>query len=101
MKKFQKNDTGFTCAHCGAKVPPLGTSSRDHCNVCLHGLHVDINPGDRANTCRALLKPTGITPNRNGYTIHFTCTQCNEKINNISAKDNNFEEVLRICKTQQ
>jgi DNA-directed RNA polymerase subunit RPC12/RpoP len=99
MKKFQKNDSGFICINCGFDVPTLGSSSRDHCTKCLHGLHVDINPGDRANTCRGTLKPTSITAdNRKGYVIHFMCLSCGEKLNNKAAHDDNFEEILRICK---
>ena len=50
-KRFTKNDSGFVCRNCGAEVPPLSYSSRDHCRVCLCSLHVDIDPGDRANGC--------------------------------------------------
>lgn len=101
MKKFAKNDHGFTCANCNAQVLKLGTTSRDHCTQCLYGLHVDINPGDRANNCRGLLKPISVTTDtRKGYVIHYECVTCGKRINNKSATDDNFEEVLRICKTQ-
>jgi len=99
MKKFTKNDNSFKCAHCGNIVPVLNVSSRDHCTLCLYGLHVDINPGDRANECRGALKPISITPDsRRGFMIHYTCEKCGAKINNKAAHDDNFEEILRICK---
>lgn len=102
MKKFTKNDKGFKCVHCGGVVPPLVSSSRDHCNLCLHGLHVDINPGDRANICCGVLKPVNVTPDaRKGYVIHYTCKSCGTHINNKSAHDDNFEEIIKICKTHQ
>jgi len=101
-KRFAKNDTGFTCINCGISVVPLGSTSRDHCTACLYGLHVDINPGDRASDCHGILVPMQITPDtRGGYVIHFLCLKCGAKINNKAADDDNFEEILRICKSQQ
>ena len=101
-KKFQKNDSGFVCINCGFVVPALRSSSRDHCTQCLHGLHVDINPGDRANTCLGLLEPASITAGgRKGYVIHYKCQVCGANVNNKTAADDNFEEILKICKAQQ
>ena len=62
MKNFTKNDEEFICENCGAKVDPLGYSSRDHCPHCLCSKHVDINPGDREAECRGLLKPIQVLP---------------------------------------
>jgi DNA-directed RNA polymerase subunit RPC12/RpoP len=102
MKRFTKNDSGFVCANCGAVVPPLGSTSRDHCNVCLHSLHVDVLPGDRANSCRGMLVPTGVGASRKkGYIIQYKCARCGARVNNKAAQDDNFEEILRICKTAQ
>ena len=55
-KIFTKNDNGFICKNCGFEVQPLGYSSRNHCPNCLHSLHVDINPGDRANECGGIME---------------------------------------------
>ena len=67
---FSKNDNSFTCACCGKQIEPLKYSSRDHCTKCLCSLHVDINPGDRANTCKGLLVPISIEQsNKKGYII--------------------------------
>lgn len=74
---FQKNDTGFICAHCGREVLPLGYTSRNHCPFCLYSRHVDINPGDRANDCGGLLRPVRATPDpRRGYVIEHRCEKC-------------------------
>ena len=102
MKRFTKNDIGFKCINCGVMVPPLFMSSRDHCNICLHSRHVDINPGDRANECRGMLKPISITVDgKKGYVITYKCGTCQSIINNKAAEDDNFEEILRICKQQR
>ena len=87
-KRFQKNDAGFTCANCGFEVLPLGTSSRNHCPKCLCSLPVDINPGDRANPCRGILRPIAAEPDpKKGYVILQKCDKCGEIRRNRSAHD--------------
>lgn len=85
-KRFRKNDDGFVCANCGFKVLPLGTSSRDHCPRCLYSLHVDINPGDRANECGGKLRPVSAAPDpKRGYIINYICEKCGESHRNRAA----------------
>ena len=74
---FTKNDSGFVCAHCGREVLPLGYTSRNHCPFCLYSLHVDINPGDRANACGGPLRPVRAEPHpKRGYVIVHRCEKC-------------------------
>ena len=81
MKTFEKNDNEFICRVCGKLVPELKYSSRDHCTKCLCSIHIDINPGDRANSCLGTLIPTDIeTNNKKGYIIKYKC-----RFNNIFA----------------
>lgn len=77
---YQVRNEGFTCANCGAEVEPTKHDTpRNHCPFCLHSLHVDVNPGDRANTCRGLLQPVGVeTSGRKGYVIIYRCERCGE-----------------------
>ncbi|MGI6167544.1 MAG: RNHCP domain-containing protein [Eubacteriales bacterium] len=76
-KRFAKNDAGFVCARCGAKVEPLGYSSRNHCPFCLWSLHVDNFPGDRSCCCGGLMEPVGALPDpKKGYIIVHRCTKC-------------------------
>lgn len=76
-KRFRKNDSAFVCAHCGAKVAPLGYSSRNHCPVCLWSLHLDENPGDRAAGCGGLMRPVCVeTDPRKGYILVHRCEKC-------------------------
>ena len=85
---FQKNDSGFTCAHCGREVLPLGYTSRDHCPFCLWSLHVDVNPGDRANTCGGEMEPISCVPDaKKGYIIVYRCTKCGEIHRNRAAHE--------------
>lgn len=96
-KMFTKNDNGFICLNCGKQVKPLGYTSRNHCPYCLYSLHVDINPGDRNNTCRALQKPIAIEQsNKKGYVIIYQCTKCGKISKNKSATDDDFDQILRV-----
>jgi DNA-directed RNA polymerase subunit RPC12/RpoP len=95
MKNFTKLDEGFTCVNCGAIVPPLEYTSRDHCNKCLVSLHVDINPGDRANECRGMLVPIGITGKKD-YVIEYECSKCGKNHRNKAATDDDFETILSV-----
>ena len=90
QKRFTKNDSGFICANCGKEVLPMGTSSRNHCPFCLCSLHVDINPGDRANECGGLLRPIRSEPDaRRGFIIIHKCDKCGEIRRNRAALDAN------------
>ena len=87
-KIFTKNDSGFICKNCGFEVQPLGYSSRNHCPNCLHSLHVDVNPGDRACKCRAPMEPVKvITDAKKGYVIIHKCTGCGEIHRNRAAHE--------------
>src|SRR5690606_28479056 len=96
QKHFTKNNSSFTCINCGAEVPPHPSSSRDHCNQCLYGLHVDINPGDRANKCRGLLKPIGLEIANRKEKILYRCDKCAKEVKCIVAPDDEREELIRL-----
>ena len=87
-KRFAKNDDGFVCQNCGLSVLPLGYTSRNHCPRCLCSLHVDINPGDRQNPCRGLLRPYRVEPDsRRGYIILHRCEKCGQTVRNRAAHE--------------
>lgn len=89
-KRFQKNDAGFLCTHCGKQVPPNGVTSRDHCPFCLTSLHVDLNPGDRANPCRGVLLPKKAEPHpKKGFVIVYQCNKCGKIVRNKAALTGN------------
>ena len=95
-RKFVKNDNGFICKNCGAEVSPLGYTSRDHCPRCLVSLHIDINPGDRANDCCGLLIPVDVITNKKGYVIQYKCEKCGQFHNNKCASDDDFDTLLSV-----
>ena len=96
---MKKNDSGFVCVNCGRQVEKLGVTSRNHCPYCLHSLHVDIVPGDRANSCKGLLSPIAVETNaKKGYVIVFRCDKCGAITRNKSADDDDFEKLLEVAK---
>lgn len=96
MKNFKKLDEGFICVNCGKQVMPLGYTSRNHCPYCLHSLHVDVNPGDRANNCRGVLQPIGVETKKGDYILVFKCKKCGFVGRNKLASDDNYDKVLEI-----
>jgi len=98
MKLFHKNDESFICENCNRKVEPLKYSSRDHCNYCLYSKHVDINPGDRLNTCKGMLMPIGIEKFKDTYKIVYRCNKCNIVHKNIMANDDDMDKIIEISK---
>lgn len=95
--KFTEIDEEFICENCGKKVDKLGYSCRNHCPHCLYSKHVDINPGDREETCRGLLEPIDIEINpKKGYVIVFKCKKCRAIRKNKIAEDDNMELIYKI-----
>lgn len=97
QKKFTMIDEAFICEVCGKDIKPLGYSARDHCPFCLCSKHVDINPGDRQESCHGILKPIGIEKSKkDNYKIVYKCEKCHQIKKNIMAKDDNLEVILQI-----
>lgn len=96
-KKFKMIDEEFVCKNCNSLVKPLSYTARDHCPYCLYSLHVDINPGDRKNTCQGLLKPVGVEKNKKSdYKIIYKCEKCGTIHKNIMAKDDDMDEIIKL-----
>lgn len=96
-KKFKMIDEAFTCYNCGKEVEPLNYTARDHCPNCLHSLHLDINPGDRASNCKGHLIPIGIEKNKKrGYKILYKCDKCGIETKNIMATDDSMDEIIKL-----
>ena len=55
---FIKTVEDFICGHCDVKV--TGDGYTNHCPSCLWSKHVDIDPGDRRETCHGLMEPIGM-----------------------------------------
>lgn len=83
----------FDCSHCETHVDPLEDGSyRNHCPKCLWSRHVDdVGPGDRASTCKSLMKPIGIDHRKKkGWMIVHQCVSCGKEIPNKAACDDDL-----------
>ena len=99
MKKFNMIDEKFICENCNKEVNKLGYTARDHCPYCLFSKHVDINPGDRSNTCKGLMTPIGIEKYKNTYKIIYRCSKCNQIHKNIMALDDSYDIIIELSKS--
>ncbi len=89
-------DEEFICENCKQQVSKLNYTARDHCPYCLYSKHVDINPGDRANKCKGLLKPIGIEKFKNTYKIVYKCDKCDQEHKNIMAIDDDMSKIIEL-----
>ena len=96
MKKFIMKDENFICENCGKEINKLGYTARDHCPYCLYSKHVDINPGDRENTCKGLLEPIGIEKYKDTFKIIYKCKICRETHKNIVHSDDNNDLIIEL-----
>lgn len=96
-KNFIMRDEGFACLVCGEKNPELGKGCRNHCVKCLSCLHVDVIPGDRAETCKGIMDPVNIEfDGAKGWIIIHQCRKCGKIVKNKSAEDDNKELITRL-----
>lgn len=96
-KKFTTINESFPCAFCGHMNQPAPKTCRNHCQKCLHSLHVDKNPGDRAEDCHGKLIPTSIEV-RGGemQSIIFTCEKCGQVRKNKIAEDDDRDALFLV-----
>lgn len=102
QKKFTVINEGFKCEKCSQEVSPAEISCRDHCPFCLWGKHVDVNPGDRANECRGLLKPVLIElSQKKGRVIGFVCEKCGDEVKCKICEDDEEERILQVMRERE
>ncbi len=96
MKKFVKKIEDFTCENCGARIK--GTGFTNHCPKCLYSKHVDINPGDRLSGCNGMMKPILVELKKGEYILIHKCQKCGHSKRNKTAKNDKFEEIIKLTK---
>ncbi|MCF7847053.1 MAG: RNHCP domain-containing protein [Candidatus Gracilibacteria bacterium] len=99
-KSFQKINEEFVCTVCGHHNPPAPKTCRNHCRKCLHSLHVDISPGDRASGCGGILRPVSVeTRSGEMVSIRFHCEKCGHTGKNKIAEDDDRAVLLKLFDT--
>jgi hypothetical protein len=93
-KKFTRKIEDFVCEHCGKKIK--GNGYTNHCPFCLWSKHVDINPGDRQSLCLGAMKPVRIEKDKKELVIVHQCQKCTCQKRNKVAREDNFDEVIKI-----
>ena len=69
----------------------MGNGYTNHCPDCLWSKHVDIQPGDRAATCRGLMEPVAIEYVRSEFVIVHRCAACGHVRRNRAATDDQLD----------
>lgn len=90
----------FTCSWCGYPVVSGGAGSehRNHCPNCLHSLHVDDEPGDRAAECGGVMEPVAVWVRKGGeWAIIHRCKRCGVLHSNRVAADDNPVKLMSIA----
>ncbi len=83
---FKRTKENFICDRCGCAV--TGNGYTNHCPGCLTSKHVDINPGDRASTCRLAMPAVGYEIKNGDEWIIHKCACGHIRKNKVSPDDN-------------
>lgn len=95
-KRFQKKKEDFVCEKCNKEVK--GDGYTNHCPYCLWSKHVDVNPGDRAETCQGLMKPAKLESDKKGFMLTNECVICGYSKRNRLSKNDDFDAALEATK---
>lgn len=95
-RRFIKTVENFICDQCGATV--IGNGFTNHCPVCLFSKHVDINPGDRRETCEGIMVPVSVLQDSDGWIIIHECARCKARKRKRAEPNDNFEALLAVAK---
>lgn len=91
---FIKNKEDFICENCSFEN--IGNGYTNHCSRCLFSKHVDINPGDRLNSCGGLMNPVYVSyTNKEKYVIH-RCLKCSYEKKNLLNDDDSVDVMIKI-----
>ncbi|MFA5001144.1 MAG: RNHCP domain-containing protein [Candidatus Paceibacterota bacterium] len=91
-QNFKRKIEDFVCENCGARVP--GNGFTNHCPKCLWSKHVDINPGDRAESCGGLMEPIGMALEKGKYVITQKCLACGRIWRNEASANDEIGQFL-------
>ncbi|HRY30799.1 MAG TPA: RNHCP domain-containing protein [Candidatus Paceibacterota bacterium] len=95
-KLFQKKKEDFICEKCGFQNQ--GDGYTNHCQKCLWSKHVDVNPGDRAESCRGLMKPVDLVNEGGVFYILHRCVKCGAEKRNKAQKGDDFKELINLSR---
>ncbi len=97
-KRFQRKKEDFICEKCRTMIK--GEGYTDHCSKCLWSKHVDLNPGDRRESCKGLMEPVGVEIKKGEHFIHYRCVRCKYRHRVKSDKEDNLEEIIKLSENK-
>jgi hypothetical protein len=97
--KFKRKIEDFVCENCGFEVK--GNGFTNHCPKCLYSKHVDIFPGDRAETCGGMMEPVDTEENGGEWCVIQKCSKCDKIHKNKISKEDDFDHLVKINKKQK
>ena len=98
-RKFIHRNESFVCLVCSHNVTPLKGSCRNHCPLCLSSRHVDVNPGDRLNSCKSIMRPVQVIMKGDSQILVHECIDCGHLQRNKVANDDNLEKILEVIRS--
>lgn len=93
---FTRTIEDFVCEHCGASIS--GTGYTNHCPKCLWSKHVDIEPGDRAESCAGMMEPIALEGSSPTYDIVHKCVRCKTLRRNKTAPADDPAPLLSVAR---
>ncbi len=92
---FTRTIEDFSCEHCGASV--TGSGYTNHCPQCLWSKHVDVEPGDRAESCGGMMEPIALEGSSPEYVLIHACIRCGAKRSIKVHPTDDTEALLQIA----
>ena len=94
-RKFIRTEEDFLCEVCGEAVQ--GNGYTNHCPQCLASKHVDVHPGDRAESCNGIMEAVEVEIRSGRYTITHKCQSCGSLRKVKSAKNDRIERLIEVA----
>ena len=96
-RRFERTREDFVCRQCGHEV--RGTGYTNHCPKCLWSRHLDVHPGDRAQECGGMMRPTAVEARSGKQVIVHRCERCGFMRRNKTTAADDFEAILEVMRS--
>lgn len=94
---FTRKTEDFKCERCGREV--AGNGYTNHCPGCLWSKHVDVDPGDRAESCGGLMEPVAIEQGDGGEAVIVqVCVKCAVRRRCKRSAEDSFDAIVAIAR---
>lgn len=95
---FTRRVEDFTCAHCGTLNS--GDGYTNHCSRCLHSRHVDVDPGDREESCHGDMAPVDVLLEHGRHVLVHRCTRCGEERRCRTSPADDLDALLELSRVK-